>query len=284
VRLSSLVNINLITQKLVTTGGQSSIQTHNQYHYAVVLGAVALGDGMEDQICNWTPELVVDLVKAVIWPVTVLIIGIRFRSGIYGSLQKFLSKNTVSEVSATTSGVSAKFVAAKQTSETIESAGTNAINLPEKMNADAIQKRHEEQQTEFSEELYSSIKSHLSALHLTKDEEVELIAKEASLLQSAIRYFDINKVLFRSQYNLFSIMANNAGFIDKNGAQNNFISVKEKVGEGLSDWDWIKYVSYPVSNGIIVENESGYELTCLGKSYVSFMSRNPQLIDDLAKL
>ncbi|APR67462.1 hypothetical protein CN03_11300 [Thalassolituus oleivorans] len=239
---------------------------------------------MDSQICSWTPELVVELIKNVAWPIVVLLIGFRFRSGISESLRTFFNRNTVSEVSASASGVSAKFVAAKQTSETLETAGSNAVNLPKTMGVEAIRERHELHKTEFSEELFKAIKTHLSALEITVEEKLDIMARETSLLQSAIRYFDINKVLFRSQFNMFSIMASNSGFISKEDAETNFQSIKELVGEALNDWDWIKYSSYPVSNGIIRQESDGYKLTELGKSYVSFMSKNPQLVDELAKL
>lgn len=239
---------------------------------------------MEDQICNWTPQIIVELIKEVAWPLVILFIGLKFRSVTFGAIRDFFSHNTVSEVSASTSGVTAKFVAAKQATEALESAGSNAINLPNDMTADAIKCRHEHHRTEFSEELYESIKTHLSALKISHEEKIEILAREASLLQSAIRYFDINKVLFRSQFNLFSIMANNSGYIDSNDAQRNFQSVREIVGDAFSDWDWIKYIAYPVSTGLIIDEEGGYKLTMLGESYVSFMSRNPQLVDELAKI
>lgn len=239
---------------------------------------------MEQLTCSWTPQLIVELIKAVVWPLTVLIIGIKFRSGIYEFIRDFFSKNTVSEVSATASGVSAKFVAAKQSSETKESAGASVVSLPENMNADAISKRLEQNRTEFSEELYKAIKTHLAALELSPGEEIEILAREVSLLQSAIRYINVNKVIFRSQFNLFSIMADNSGYISKDDVQRYFVTIKELYGEALSDWDWIKYVSYPVSNGLINDENGGYKLTTLGSSYTSFMSRNPQLIDELAKL
>lgn len=239
---------------------------------------------MEELICNWTPQLIVELVKALVWPLTLLLFGLKFRSGIYESIRNFFSKNTVSEVSATTSGLSAKFVAAKQSSEAKESAGTSAVSLPENMSAEAIKKRHEQNRTDFSEVLYKAIKTHLSAINLSPDEEVEILAREASLLQSAIRYFDINKVLFRSQFNLFSTMSNNSDYVSKDDIQHHFLTIKNLAGEAFLDWDWIKYVSYPVSNGLLSDEDDGYKLTTLGRSYVSFMSRNPQLVDELAKL
>jgi len=239
---------------------------------------------MEELSCNWTPQLIVEVIKSVVWPITILLIGLKFRSGLFESIRNFFSKNTVSEVSASASGVSAKFVAAKQSNESKESSGTSSVSLPENMSVETIRKRHEQNKTEFSEELYKAIKTHLSALDLSPEEEVEILAKEASQLQSAVRYFDINKVLFRSQFNLFSIMRDNSDFVSKEDIQVHFLEIKKLVGEAFIDWDWIKYISYPVSNGLVSDEGDGYKLTKLGSSYVSFMSRNPQLIDELAKL
>lgn len=239
---------------------------------------------MEEQICNWSPQLIIDLINAVIWPFTVLVIGLRFRSGIYESIQSFFSKNNVSEVSATASGITARFIAAKQSSEATEVKGTKEISLPEDMSAEAVKNRHDQDKTEYSEKLYEDIKIHLSALNLSQEEEIELLAKETSLLQSALRYFDINKVLFRSQFDLFSIMANNSGYINQEEAQHNFLQFKNIAGDALSNWDWTKYIAYPMSSGLITYEDNKYKLTELGKSYVDFMSRRPQLVDELAKL
>lgn len=239
---------------------------------------------MTELTCNWTPSLIVEFVKAIAWPATVLLIGVSFRSRVIDSVRGFFSKNTVSEVSATTTGLSAKFVAAKQSLEAKETSGASAVSLPENMGAEAIKERHAQSHTEFSEQLYNAIKTHVAALNVSQEGIIDLLIREASLLQSAIRYFDINKVLFRSQFNLFSNMSENSGRISKSDVQSYFKAVKELVGDALQDWDWIKYVAYPVSNGLVADEGDGYKLTVLGQSYVAFMARNPQFIDELSKL
>ncbi len=239
---------------------------------------------MEQLTCSWSPELIVELIKVLTWPLVVLIIGFKTRAGLFELFRNFFSKNRVTEVSASASGVSAKFAAEKQSSEARESAGTNAVSLPENMELDAIKKRQEKSSTEISEELYKSIRTHLAVLNISQEEEIEILAKETAILQSAVRYFDINKVIFRSQYNMFSIMAENNGVASKNEVQDHFEYIKGLFSEVFADWDWIKYISYPVSNGLISDEGDGYKLTELGRSYLSFMSRNPQLIDELSKL
>ncbi|MDY4334068.1 hypothetical protein SOV78_08660 [Pectobacterium brasiliense] len=239
---------------------------------------------MENLAYNWSPELIVDLIKSIAWPVVVLLIGFSFRIRIFEIIHSFFSKNMVSEISATVSGVSAKFVAEKQSTEVLETASSNATNLPKYMDIGAIRERHEQHKTELSEELYQAITIHISSLKTNNEIKVDLLAREVSLFQSAIKYFDINKVLFRSQYNLFSIMANNEGCIRKEDAHRIFESIKKHNKEVFSDWDWIKYIAYPVSNSLIYEDTNSYKLTSTGRSYVSFMSKNPQLIDELAKL
>jgi hypothetical protein len=239
---------------------------------------------MEELVCNWTPQLIVEIIKIVAWPLTVLIITLKFRVSLGESIRNFFSKNSVSELSATTTGVSAKFIIAKQSSEAKESAGSRSVILPENMTLETINEKHAQAATEFSEELYKTIKNHINVLDLTPEEKVELLAKEASILQSVVRYFDINKVIFRSQFNLFSMMSSNSNYMSKDEFQSQFRAIKETVYDGLIEWDWIKYASYPVIVGLITDEQDGYKLTSFGCSYVSFMSRNPQLIDELSKL
>ncbi|MFK3694529.1 hypothetical protein [Serratia bockelmannii] len=239
---------------------------------------------MEGLACSWSPLLIVEIIKIIAWPSVILLIGLSFRIKIFEVMHSFFSKNTVSEISATVSGVSAKFLAAKQSTEVLETASFNATTLPKNMSAEAINERYERSRTELSEELYQSIVKHVYSLGIDNDMKVELLAREASLLQSAIKYFDINKVLFRSQYDLFLKIADNGGCIRKEVALHHFDEAKQNNKSALVDWDWIKYISYPVSNGLIYEDDSNYKLTSVGRSYIMFMSKNPQLVDDLAKI
>jgi len=170
---------------------------------------------MKEIACNWTPQLIVEVIKSVIWPLSILLIALIlllitliFRSGIIKSIRSFFSKNSIAELSASPSGFSAKFVTAKQSLETLESGNSSSVALPENMAIEAIKERHVQATTEFSIELFNSIKTHIKALNIPPEEAQEILIKELSLLQSALRYLDINKVLFRSQFNLFYIMSN----------------------------------------------------------------------------
>ncbi|EKF9628506.1 hypothetical protein O1C60_003783 [Vibrio cholerae] len=237
---------------------------------------------MNEEVCNWTPQILVELVKAVIWPLTIIVLGFKFKAGILESMKRFFSRNNVAEVSASVTGFSAKFVAEKQVSEVKES--TSSMILPDNMTLEAVRERHDKSHTEFSETLYQNIKSHLDALKLEPAEQVELLSREVSLLQSGIRYFDISKVLFRSQFNLLINVGTGENFILKSDVKNHFDEVKAHVGDAFNEWDWIKYVSYLVASGLLIDHNDGYQLTQVGTSYVKFMSRNPQLIDELGKL
>jgi hypothetical protein len=239
---------------------------------------------MQDIACNWTPQLIVEILKVATWPLTVLILGFGIRLKFADSIRSFFTKNSVSEVSATTTGISAKFIAAKQSSESTELSGNTSVSLPESMNLETLNSRFERNKTEFSEELYEAINTHLRALKLQPEKEKELLMKELSILQSALRFSEVSKVLFRSQFNLFSNMATNNDCISKDDVQRHFHSIQGSVGDAFGGWDWIKYVSYPVSSGLMVNESAGYKLSKFGKSYVEFMSRNPQLVDELLKL
>ncbi|HID8955865.1 TPA: hypothetical protein ACXE2E_002922 [Klebsiella variicola] len=240
---------------------------------------------MEELSCNWSPKLIVELIKSIAWPLVVIIIGFNFRSRIFNMIGTFLSKNDVSEFSATTSGISAKFVAAKQqSSEVLESSPSSAVNLPKNTSVERIKQQQEQLKTEYSEEISKEAMNSLSSLDIDDKEKIDLLIHELSLYQSAVRYLDINKVLFRSQYDLFYTMYMNGGFIRKDEAIEKYERVREISKDALSSWDWIKYTAYPVSHGLITEDTDGYHLTLLGRSYVTFMSKKPQLVDELAKL
>lgn len=239
---------------------------------------------MPESICTWTPKVIVELINNLAWPIVALLIGIGFHNKISGAIRFFFSKNTVSELSASTTGVSAKFVASQRTVDPVLSVSAHATGLPEEMSVEAIKARHQFYKTEFSEEIYQRVMRHLLALNIDTEEKIELLARDISIIQSGVRYIEINKLLFRSQYNMFCTMANNAGFIRKEEAIREFESTKAAYKDAFSDWDWIKYIAYPVSNELMVEEDTGYKLTAIGRSYLSFMSKNPQMIDALAKI
>ncbi|MCK0554769.1 hypothetical protein KFO32_17145 [Pantoea ananatis] len=254
--------------------------------FFVFLSKIANHKGlqMEDFTCYWSPKLIVELIKSISWPLVVLIIGLKFRNRINNVMHYFFSKSTISEISATATGVSAKFVATKQSVESLENPVSNTGNLPLNLSVDAIKQIHNDNKTKFSEELYQLITEQVSSLDISTEDKIELLSRELSIHQSYIRYFTINKVLFRSQYNLFSYMAENEDYINKEDVYNHFHSSKEKAPSEFTGWDFIKYIAYPVSSKILQEDSKGYRLTSFGKSYIVFMSKNPQLIDELTKI
>jgi len=139
---------------------------------------------MEPLLCNWTPQLIVELIKTVIWPIVVIIIGFKFRSRIGETLIEFFSKNNLSSFKASATGVEAQFNAvSKQASEAKENS-SNSSNMPENMSLEAIVKRHEGSSTLISEESYNSIKAHLSALKLKDKDQIELLSKEVAIQQT----------------------------------------------------------------------------------------------------
>lgn len=238
---------------------------------------------MEGLACDWSPKIIVDLIKSIAWPVVVLLIGFRFRIRIFDIIRSFLSKNTVSEISATVAGISAKFIAAKQSAESLEKPSTNNENLSTNTSAETLKERHDILKTEFSEDLYNSIIEHVSSLSSDNEEKIILLSRELSLFQSAMAYLGINKLLFLSQYELLHKASIIGGRIGKEDVIMHFNSIKNN-NEALVDWDWIKYIEYPVGVELIYEEDNIFKLTSKGRSYIKYMSMNPQLIDELSKL
>ena len=150
----------------------------------------------------WTPEIIVNLVGELAWPITIVILGWRFRSGIIDAVSNFFNKNNVSEISATATGVTAKFKEAQQSAE-IKGNTSKQADLPDGASFEELKERQTKNSTEFSLELYNHIKNHVASLDINDEDKIELLSKELSLLQAGLRFFGINKVLFRSQFDLF---------------------------------------------------------------------------------
>lgn len=235
-------------------------------------------------VCEWSPNLIVELVKNIAWPVVALFIGLSFRIRIFDVIRSFFTKNTVSEISATITGLSAKFITAQESAKALEMSSANSAYLSENLSAEAIKERHDRFKTEYSEELYQSILKHALSLNIDNKEKIDILSREVSLYQSTIKYLDVNKVLFRSQYDLFFKIKIIGGCISKEDIIAHFDKIKNENTKAFADWDWITYIAYPVSNGIIYEEDNFFKLTSMGKSYIAFMSKNPQLIEELSKL
>jgi len=231
---------------------------------------------------SWTPEVIVSLIGEVAWPLVLIILGWRFKSGIIDGVGKFFSKNNVTEVSATTTGLTAKFKEAQQSAKSKESVN-ESVAIPEGTSYSELIKRQESHSSEHSLQLYEHIKNHVGSLKLDSDSAIELLSKELSLLQAGLAYFDINKTLFRSQFDLL-----NGWLIEDNISEENlkayFDNLLKKNTDNLNGWDYIKYMAYPVSRGLIEYKEDNYTITVLGKSYIQFMKKNIQFIDELSNL
>ena len=231
---------------------------------------------------NWSPEIIVDLVGELTWPLVVLLIAWRFKDSIKSGLAHVLSRSNVTEVSVGASGITAKLESSKQS---VESKNTKLPSeaLPEGKDAESIRRIQTERATQYSLELQSNVQKHIDALDVTDKEKIELLCSEVSLLQAVLNYVDITSVLFLSQYNLLNTLLFPSNTVTKEQMENYFNGLKD-VYEGYKEWDVEQYLAYPLSINMIELNENGYKLTQLGSSYVIHLRNNPGFIDHLAKL
>jgi hypothetical protein len=237
-----------------------------------------------DQVSSvsWTPEIIVNLIGEIAWPLVLIILGWRFKNGIIDGIGKFFSNNNVTEVSATATSLTAKFKEAQQSSKSKENSSQPAA-IPEGVSYSELIKRQESHSSEHSLQLYEHIKSHVNSLELDNDSAIELLSKELSLLQAALAYIDISKTLFRSQFDLLNGWLTD-GEISEENLKAYFANLVKNNPDILDGWDYIKYMAYPVSRGLIEYKEDNYVITVLGKSYIQFMKKNIQFIDELSNL
>jgi hypothetical protein len=233
--------------------------------------------------CDWTPELIVSMISEIIWPLTILIIGWKFRGGISGVLTNFFSKNDIAEVSASATGITAKFTAIQEQAS-ISSSAYGSNSLPDGADYASLAEIHRKHETEFSKKLKAENDRHVSLLEIDDKTKIDLLTEELSLYQSALRYADINKALFRSQYDLFDEILYENNEVTVEDVKTHLENFKKSHPGLLDSWDYVKYMAFPLSSHLIENSGSGYRLTSVGRSYVNFMKRNLNLIDDLSKL
>lgn len=218
-----------------------------------------------------------------VWPITILLSFYLVRNQISAPFSQFFSKNTVSEISASATGVTAKFVN-KQLSTESNALAENPLNLPQELSADSIKERHRLNQSEFSEKLYNAIQIHLSALNLPEKEQIDILMHEASLLQAAVHYFDLNKMIFRSQFDLLYKVFNSSGLHGEQQIIDHFELISSLNEHAYTNWTWVTYIEFLTHQNLLENNNHGYQLTVFGRSYVKFMINNPNYIDELLRI
>jgi len=232
-------------------------------------------------VCEWTPDSIVGLISALAWPLSVLVLGLIFKGSIKDFLNKLISGGNVSEVSAGASGVTLRFQATKQSEKAKKDYN---FELPQHQSIESIRARQEEFRTEASEEMRESIQAHISALDLDPAEAIELLVTDLSLVHSAVAYLDTNKAIFRSQFDLLNALATLDDGMDRQEIESYFNSVKTNNSEVFRDWDTNTYLSYLSSKNLISEVEGTYSSTKYSRSYVKFMNKKPEYINELSKL
>lgn len=228
--------------------------------------------------------LLVETIEHIAWPVAVVVLGWMFRSGITAAFQNLFSKSSLKEFRAGGSGITATFEAERQITAESEGGDKNrAVLLPPGQSHDELKDKQQGQSTSYSERLYQNVLSHIDALGVDDRQKIELLGKEVSLLQANIQCLDVAKVLFRSQFDLFSLMRDRGSGFKPDEIAQYFKNVAERTSE-LRSWDYIRYLSYPASVGLIEYREGVYQLTEFGESFIDSLRMNPRLIDDLSHM
>jgi len=243
-----------------------------------------MGRNMQLVACTWTPKLFVGLMGEIAWPVIVLVLGWRLRGDIGAALSAFFSRHDVEEVTAGVTGIRTKFVATQQDPTHAETGISSPDLLPKGGDYEAIKAKQGEISTEFSALLYLQITRQTNSLEASDGDKITLLSQELSLYQAATRFEAVRKVLFRSQFDLFSEQLFENKAISNIELNTFFEALPAKFPGAYTEWDSIKYMAFPVTSQLIENDDSGYKLTLFGRSFVAFMRRNPHFIDEMAKI
>jgi len=236
------------------------------------------------QVSGWTPELIVDLIEKAAWPVVVLILGWHFKGKIISVISSFFGNADVKEVSVGPSGITTKFDTTRQSEKIKGPIRDEVSELQDNADLKTMKEKQKANSTPYSEKLYDDFNAQLEKLKIDDNEKIEILTRDLSLSQVGLRFALINKVLFRSQYDLFSEMYSNNDGVSEQYIKLYFYNLIKNASDVWSGWDWSMYISYPVRVGLVEFKEEKYILTTVGTSYVSYMKRNVDFVNDLTKL
>lgn len=223
---------------------------------------------------------ILNFISSLAWPIVVLILGFHLKGSVAELISKLFSNREVEEFTASTTGISAKFVQRQQATDTSAS-GSKPLNLPPGMSYDDIIEKQKRTTTTYSEALLRDIRQHVDALNLEDSTKCEVLMKELSLVTAGARFFRINSVLFKSQFDLFNTLMSNGMAAPYKAVESYFNNVVQPNIESFKAWDVDKYLSYPISEGLIFLDDNGFRLTELGESYIEFLRCNTDYISEL---
>lgn len=230
----------------------------------------------------WTPESIISMVDILAWPVVVLSGIVILKSNVIPVLRAFFKKNRMSELSVGTSGAHAKFQASQeQPSEEVKKV---ASTIEVTSNHKNIIKQQDSNSSELSKNIAEMVKAQAVGLDVSDIEKIEMLSTEVGLLKVAIACYDINKAIFRSQYDLLNNWLGDGSSITQEQVVAYFEEQVKKNNSAFTGWDYIKYISYLISSGLIEHDGSNYKLTVIGNAYIKFMRKNPQHIASLVSL
>lgn len=231
-----------------------------------------------------TGSLIVSLIGEIVWPLTILFLVFMLKDGIISTIQNLFFKRGIKEFRAGGSGVTAIFEADRQETADSKNFSHNSKFLPHGKKYEDIKAKHEENESSYSKQIYEDVKEHIYAFDISDKERIELLLKEVSLLNTSVNCVSIIKILFRSQFELFNKMRDGKNNFKAIEIERYFKEMAIKYPSAFENWDYLKYLSYPISVGLLAYQNGNYQLTNFGEAFVDFMRMNPNLIDDLANL
>jgi len=230
----------------------------------------------------WTASNIVDFAGVIAWPVASIILVLILRSKVSGYIGSFLNRNNVTELSA--AGFTAKFSQLSQASINPEDKQESITSSPKVVEGSAeFLERLSQDETKTSKRILENIKNHIRSLDLTGDQAIEALEKDLSLNIAKLYFVDINRILYRSQYDLLKWLKESSGKLPESQISDYYENIRSKFPMFYGHVDLISYLAYPMQVGLIEKRDGSYRLTEYGDSYVTFMDRNSNLIMGLVQ-
>ncbi|CAH6974318.1 conserved hypothetical protein [Vibrio chagasii] len=227
----------------------------------------------------WSAKDVVDLVRAISWPIAATFIVLLSRGKLSKAIEMFFKRNNVTELRA--AGFSAKFSESAQVKEAAQVTSDHSDISSISQDYQVLVEYQKENESKHSKALLKQIRLHRDSYKISVEKQLEIAEVALSQSQASNNYFHVNKFIYRSQFELLSTMTTNGNAISVQDAHQYFESVKLNYAHIFSHTDLHQYMAYLLSSGLVKKSQDHYSLTDYGESYMEYMSRYSDLISQL---
>ena len=219
---------------------------------------------------EWTNKEIVNLAEHIAWPVTILLIILRFVFAFRDTLKTLLSRTTEFEAG----GVKTKFNPQEQQRASLENEYSKTETPTSKV-VEQIKKYQAQNTSALSEYILENVQNVRQSIG-SDQEYIDVLEKSTSISSALNSCLITAQYIFKSQVALLKsiFIAGETGY-GKAGAMFIYNEAKKKFPEVYKDYDFASYMDYLVSNKLVELDGDVYRLDIVGKAFIDYLNKAP---------